>query len=159
MNLETLLYKIRKGEGSFWRKVKGILHYAIFFDFPAPRFVFRPIYELLVIWRFLGHIIVEKVLYVPVFNLLDQNHYSVFNTSPERLGHGPFSMSRGDSLNLNFDLWSHLAQGAYYLGAYVKRYDFEKGLDTKFQAVTITVDSKIGVSGTTNLYPIFRVKG
>ncbi len=66
-------------------------------------------------------------------------------------------MSRGDSLNLNFDLWLHLAQGAYYLGAYVKRYDFEKGLDTKFQAVTITVDSKIGVSGTANLYPIFRV--
>ncbi len=67
MNLETLLYKIRKGEGSFWRKVKGFLHFAIFFNFPAPRIVFRPIYELLVIWRFLGHIIVEKVLYVPVF--------------------------------------------------------------------------------------------
>jgi len=67
MNLETLFYKIRKGESSFWRKVKGILHFAIFFNFPAPRFVFRPIYELLVIWRFLGHIIVEKVLYVPVF--------------------------------------------------------------------------------------------
>ena len=57
-------------------------------------------------------------------------------------------------MNLNFDLWLHLAQGAYYLGAYVKRYDFEKDLDTKFQAATITVDSNIGVSGTANLYPI-----
>ena len=53
----------------------------------------------------------------------------------------------------------HLAQGTYYLGAYVKRYDFEKDLDTKFPAATITVDSNIGVSGTANLYPIFRVKG
>ena len=51
----------------------------------------------------------------------------------------------------------HLAQGTYYLGAYVKRYDFEKDLDTKFPAATITVDSNIGVSGTANLYPIFRV--
>jgi len=53
----------------------------------------------------------------------------------------------------------HLAQGTYYLGACVKRYDFEKDLDTKFPAATITVDSNIGVSGTANLYPIFRVKG
>ena len=68
-------------------------------------------------------------------------------------------MAKGDSLNLNFDLWLHLAQGTYYLGAYVKRYDFEKKLDTKFQAATITVDSNIGVSGKANLYPIFRVKG
>ena len=45
MNLETVLYKIRKGESSFWRKVKRILHFAIIFNFSAPRIVFRPIYE------------------------------------------------------------------------------------------------------------------
>jgi hypothetical protein len=52
----------------------------------------------------------------------------------------------------------HLAQGTYYLGVYVKRYDFEKDLDNKFPAAIITVDSNIGVGGTANLYPIFRVK-
>jgi acetyltransferase-like isoleucine patch superfamily enzyme len=67
MGLEKILFKIRKRESPFWGKLKDILLFAIFFDFPAPRFVFRPIYELLVIWRFLGHSIVEKLFYVPVF--------------------------------------------------------------------------------------------
>jgi len=90
-------------------------------------------------------------------NLLDQNHYSVFNTSSERLGHGLFPIAKGDSLNLSFDIWLHLAQGTYYLDAFVKRYDFEKDLDTKYHAATITVDSDVGVRGTANLYPIFKI--
>lgn len=67
MSLEKILFKIRKGQTPFWGKLKDILIFLIFFDFPAPRFIFRPIYELLVIWRFLGHIIFEKLLYVPIF--------------------------------------------------------------------------------------------
>lgn len=67
MGLETILFKIRKREGAFWAKLKDIALFAIFFDYPVPKFVFRPIYELLVIWRFFSHLIVEKLLYVPVF--------------------------------------------------------------------------------------------
>lgn len=67
MSLETLLFKIRRRESPFYSRVKDILLALIHLDFIAPRFIFRPLYELVILWRFLSHFILEKLFYVPVF--------------------------------------------------------------------------------------------
>jgi acetyltransferase-like isoleucine patch superfamily enzyme len=67
MKIEDFLFKIRRRESSFYSKLKDILLGLIHFNLPAPKFIFRPMYELLVFWRFLSQYIVEKLFYVPVF--------------------------------------------------------------------------------------------
>jgi acetyltransferase-like isoleucine patch superfamily enzyme len=67
MSLETLLFKIRKRETPFYSKAKDILLALSHLDFIAPKFIFRPMYELVIIWRFLSHFFMDKFLYVPIF--------------------------------------------------------------------------------------------
>jgi acetyltransferase-like isoleucine patch superfamily enzyme len=67
MGLETILYRISKREGPMYSKIKDILLSILRFNLPAPKLIFRPLYELLIFWRFFSHFIVEKFLYVPTF--------------------------------------------------------------------------------------------
>jgi len=67
MGIENFLFKIRRRENWFYSKLKDILQSIIFFNFPAPRWIFKPIYEAVIAFRFLIHIIPEKFFYVPVF--------------------------------------------------------------------------------------------
>lgn len=67
MKIEDFLFKIRRRESPFYSKLKDILLGLIHFNLPAPKFIFRPIYELLILWRFSSHFIVEKLFYIPVF--------------------------------------------------------------------------------------------
>ena len=89
--------------------------------------------------------------------ILDQNYYSVFNTSSERLGYRTFSIRNGEVLRLRFNVCLHLCQGTYYLGAIIKRYDIDKTFDTKFPAATLLLNSDEGVRGVANLYPTFMI--
>jgi acetyltransferase-like isoleucine patch superfamily enzyme len=67
MSLERVLYKIRKRESPFYSSLKDLLLRIIDFDLPAPRVIFRPLYELVILSRFLFGIVLQKLLYVPIF--------------------------------------------------------------------------------------------
>jgi acetyltransferase-like isoleucine patch superfamily enzyme len=67
MGIENFILKIRKRESKFYSKLKDTLQTIVFLDVPAPEWVFRPLYEAVIIFRFLTHIILEKLFYVPVF--------------------------------------------------------------------------------------------
>lgn len=67
MGIEDFLFKIRRRENWFYSKLKDILQSIIFFNFPAPRWIFKPLYEAVVVFRFLIHVVPEKFFYVPVF--------------------------------------------------------------------------------------------
>ena len=67
MGIEDLLFKIRRGENQFYSKAKKILRNIIFFDFPAPKWIFRPLYEGMIVTRFLIRFIPEKLFYIPIF--------------------------------------------------------------------------------------------
>ncbi|MFB3926304.1 MAG: DapH/DapD/GlmU-related protein [Syntrophales bacterium] len=67
MGVEDILYKIRAGDNRFYCRLKTILLYALYFDFSFFKPLFRVMYEILIIWRFSSHFIIEKLFYVPVF--------------------------------------------------------------------------------------------
>ncbi len=67
MSFETLLFRIRQGNGKISKTFKRGLTSFLHLDLPAPKLIFRPIYELLVLWRFVGRLFFEKLIYVPVF--------------------------------------------------------------------------------------------
>jgi acetyltransferase-like isoleucine patch superfamily enzyme len=67
MKIENFLFKIRKREGPFYSKLKDVFLATLHFNLPAPKLIFRPIYELLVLWRYGSHLIAAKIFYTPVF--------------------------------------------------------------------------------------------
>jgi acetyltransferase-like isoleucine patch superfamily enzyme len=66
-DIEDLLFKVRRRENRFYSKVKDILVRLLCLNLPAPKFIFRPLYELLVFWRFSSHFLMEKLFYDPIF--------------------------------------------------------------------------------------------
>ena len=67
MGLEEFLFKVRRRESFFYSKLKDILLFIIHFNVPSPKFIFRPVWGLLVFWRFSSQLIFEKLFYVPIF--------------------------------------------------------------------------------------------
>jgi acetyltransferase-like isoleucine patch superfamily enzyme len=67
MGIEEFLFKIRRRDSWFYSKLKDILQAILWFNLPAPRWLFKPLYEAVVLFRYLVHIIPEKFFYVPVF--------------------------------------------------------------------------------------------
>jgi acetyltransferase-like isoleucine patch superfamily enzyme len=67
MGIENILMMICKRKSPFYSRIKDFLQAVIRFNFPYPNWIFRLIYELLVIWRFLVPILMEKFFYVPIF--------------------------------------------------------------------------------------------
>ncbi len=67
MSLEKILYKIRKRENVFYSKIKDILLAIIKFNVPAPKFIFRPLFEFVTFYRFFRNLVVEKMISVPIF--------------------------------------------------------------------------------------------
>ena len=88
-----------------------------------------------------------------VLQVVDDEHYDVFNTATERLGHSPFSLDAGETQRVSFELTLHLAPGTYHVTVYVYRYDIQKNFDTRDQAVTFYVTSAIDVRGAAHLEP------
>ena len=88
-------------------------------------------------------------------HMLDENNYSIFNTSSERLGFEPFTLEAGEKREFSFEITLHLARGTFFLGATIKRYDIEKIYDDLFTGATIFINSEKDVRGAANLYPKF----
>lgn len=94
----------------------------------------------------------EKVaVVVDVFNA---DFYEVFNTSSERLGHPPVSLSAGERAECVFDVELNLGPGTYYLGVYLYRYDVEREYDHVFPATSFVVTSDRDTRGAANLFPV-----
>ena len=91
----------------------------------------------------------EKVAIV-IF-LKDENYYTVFNTSSERLGHEPYEFRPGDTLRCAFELELIVGYGTYHLCASLYRYDASQLLDTLEPAVTFHVGSP--AAGTRGVAP------
>lgn len=88
-----------------------------------------------------------------VLFLTDDDHYEVFNTSTERLGHGTFSLEPGESYRCTFELDMHLPQGTFHVGALIYRYDIQQEYDRWAPGATFFVNSPVDVRGAANLYP------
>lgn len=67
MAVEQLLYKIRRGENPFYSGMKTILMKVMYMEIPGVKYIFVPLYEFVILWRFCFHWLVEKLVYVPVF--------------------------------------------------------------------------------------------
>jgi len=85
--------------------------------------------------------------------LKDENGYSTFNTSTERLGHPTFSLAAGETYRCTFRLTLHLASGSFHFGTIVFRYDIERKYDEAFPVGTVFIASDADVRGVANLYP------
>lgn len=83
----------------------------------------------------------------------DDNFYSIFDTSTERLGHGRFSLEPAQRFKCTFELDMHLAPGTFHVGVIVYRYDIQRGYDSRFPAHTLFVKSDRDVRGAVNMYP------
>jgi len=73
----------------------------------------------------------------------DENYYNLFNTSSERLGHGPYNIRTGETLRISFELLIGMAQGTYHMGVLLFRYDTNVAFDRWEPAVTFYVGTSI----------------
>jgi lipopolysaccharide transport system ATP-binding protein len=88
-----------------------------------------------------------------IIQVLDEGLNEVFNTSSERLGHGPFDLAQGQVGTVTFELDMHLSIGTFHVGVYLHRYDIQRELDRILPAATFFVGSEVDVRGGANLYP------
>lgn len=88
-----------------------------------------------------------------VLYLRDENHYVLFATSTERLGHGNVSLAPGDMLRCTFELDLNLGRGVFYPCVNLYRYDSERWYDNWDTVETIYVGSHEDVSGPVNCFP------
>lgn len=91
-----------------------------------------------------------------VLEVKDDDHYEIFHTSTERLGHGSFSLGPGDRYRCTIGLDLHLAQGAFSLGVVLYRHDIQREFDRYFPPPTLFVRADRDVRGAVNLYPTVR---
>jgi ABC-type polysaccharide/polyol phosphate transport system ATPase subunit len=94
---------------------------------------------------------VEKLAVVIWF--LDHSDYEIFNTSTQRLGCAPFTISAGQVYKCSFELKINLAHGTFSLCAGIHRYDLQKTYFKKIPAATLFVGSTLAVRGAVNCFP------
>jgi lipopolysaccharide transport system ATP-binding protein len=85
--------------------------------------------------------------------LLNGEFQSVFDTSTERLGHGNFSLGKGDIYHCSFELNLNLANGIFHPCFLVYRYDTQTAYDRWEPAATIHISSETDVRGIVNCFP------
>jgi lipopolysaccharide transport system ATP-binding protein len=86
--------------------------------------------------------------------LMDDSHYSVFDTSTERLGHSPFDLSPGETLRCSIQLELNMAYGTFHACVVLYQYHTNTSIDSWEPAVTFFVSSKMtGFRGIVNCNP------
>lgn len=85
--------------------------------------------------------------------LKDEAQYELFNTSTERLGHGPISLRAGESYRCTFELSLNIAHGTFHVCAAIHRYDIDKTYDSWIPASTLFLGSTTAVRGVVNCFP------
>lgn len=88
-----------------------------------------------------------------VLYLLDQNHYELFATSTERLGHGNVALNPGGAFRCTFEVVLNLGSGVYYPSVSLYRYDSQQWFDNWEAAETIYVWSEEDITGPLNCFP------
>ena len=88
-----------------------------------------------------------------VLQVLDEGMGDVFNTSNERLGNLPNSLSGGQTCDVTFELNLHLANGTFHVGVYLYQYNVQREFERAIPAATFFIESDIDVRGSANLYP------
>jgi lipopolysaccharide transport system ATP-binding protein len=88
-----------------------------------------------------------------ILDLQDDNHYEVFNTSTERLGHRSPDLRAGDTFVFRIELTLHLARGNFHVAAGLYRYDVSKLYEPIAYAGTLFINSVTDVRGIVNLEP------
>jgi lipopolysaccharide transport system ATP-binding protein len=79
---------------------------------------------------------------------MDSNHYTIFDTSSERLGTEPKSLEAGEGLQCTFELELNMAPGTYHLCVALHRYDLNSTYDSMEPAATFFIGpQKIGFRG------------
>lgn len=94
---------------------------------------------------------VEKL--AVVLWLDDETHYELFNTSTQRLGCEPFSLTSGQTYKCTFELKLNLAHGTFGLCVAIHRYDIQENLDRRTPAAVLFVGSSMAVRGAVNCFP------
>lgn len=87
-------------------------------------------------------------------SLQDDNRYSVFDTSSERLSGHSFSLDEGETKTVAFELELNLGPGTYHLAVSIYRYDIQKMYDDLSPSRTFFVSSDRDARGAANLYPV-----
>jgi lipopolysaccharide transport system ATP-binding protein len=82
----------------------------------------------------------------------DENHYVLFVTSTERLGHGNVSLASGDILRCTFEVQLNLGRGVFYPSVNLYRYDSGQWYDSWEAVETIYVWSHEDFSGPVNCF-------
>jgi lipopolysaccharide transport system ATP-binding protein len=94
-----------------------------------------------------------------VLFLKDVDQHYVFDTSTERLGHGSFDLTAGQTFRCTFQVDLHLAAATFHVGAILYRYDIEAEYDYWCPAASLFVSADRDVRGAANLYPEVTVFG
>jgi Wzt-like putative exopolysaccharide export protein len=85
--------------------------------------------------------------------ILNGEHQSIFDTSTERMGHGNFTLDRGDQFTCTFELQLNMANGVFYPSILVYRYDTQTEYDRWEAAAAIHISSQMDVRGSVHCFP------
>jgi hypothetical protein len=92
---------------------------------------------------------VSCVLYIK-----DRQHYTIFNTSPDRLGMELLRLEAGETCTYRFKMKAHLAPGAFHICISCLQHETSNSLDVVEPGVTILIEAPDQVGGSANLYPV-----
>jgi ABC-type multidrug transport system ATPase subunit len=88
-----------------------------------------------------------------VIQIVDDNHYPVFDTCTQRLGAGAISLADSQTLLCTFVLDLNLAAGTYHVNTFLYRYLTEQNYDRWISAATFFVSGAPEVRGIVTLRP------
>ncbi len=88
-----------------------------------------------------------------LIQVADEQQYALFDTCSQRLGAGPLSIRRGETAKCVFDLDLELAEGTYYINAYIHQYVTGTTYDRWDTAATFFVRGTPSMRGVVNLHP------
>jgi lipopolysaccharide transport system ATP-binding protein len=88
-----------------------------------------------------------------VIQIVDDHQYPVFDTCTQRLGAGPITLDRDQTLTCTFELDLSLAQGTFHVNAFLHRYITNRPYDRWLSAATFFVTGAPEVRGIVTLHP------
>jgi ABC-type polysaccharide/polyol phosphate transport system ATPase subunit len=88
-----------------------------------------------------------------VISIVDDHQYPLFDTCTQRLGAGPLTLDRDQTLTCTFDLDLSLAQGTFHVNAFLHRYVTDRPYDRWLHAATFFVTGAPDVRGSVTLHP------
>jgi ABC-type polysaccharide/polyol phosphate transport system ATPase subunit len=88
-----------------------------------------------------------------VIQIVDDHQYPVFDTCTQRLGAGPITLGRDQTLTCTFELDLCLAQGTFHINAFLHRYVTNRPYDRWLSAATFFVTGAPEVRGIVTLHP------